>query len=483
MKIARLLLCALLVALLGISAVAGAADIYVNQGEKTLVFDQDGVRLTLTDAFTASDNCNGIEGNYMINMGCIVENNTGKTIEVQYTAIINGWNIDSYHTMNGATSMPAGTKAKSTIWFTTEDCEVTCYEDLETMILNIFVRDENHKDLFNGSTGVIHFNAQAPGETSPAEEAPAEEAPAEASPVEEAPAGEAAVEAAAESAPEEPIIIYGTFDALEKGSKGADVKKLQQALIDQGFLDGKADGDYGNGTAGAVSRFQESVGLEATGAADEATQQRLFGGIDVRAALMAEPWFFNGGSELALNVLQFGKETATLTQITFDGNGRSVNAENEFPYSLTADGISIVLFDGSELNISFAANGSQLQLGGHEYWAMSEVDEALQGYWMCRYKDNVLGKTLSFEEHIFLGDGKIRTESANEGSNLGKGKYYYFGPYEGAYKLAMGEFDTDLFKGSSLFFNIINNEPAMMRYTRVYEATDKKFPGENGYRF
>lgn len=63
---------------------------------------------------------------------------------------------------------------------------------------------------------------------------------------------------------------------LQKGSKGDDVKKLQQRLKDLNYLSGGVDGDYGNGTASAVSAFQKEAGLSETGIADEATQKALY---------------------------------------------------------------------------------------------------------------------------------------------------------------------------------------------------------------
>ena len=60
------------------------------------------------------------------------------------------------------------------------------------------------------------------------------------------------------------------------GSSGDDVVKLQQGLQVLGHLRGSADGAYGNGTAGAVSAFQASEGLEQTGIADGETQAKLF---------------------------------------------------------------------------------------------------------------------------------------------------------------------------------------------------------------
>ena len=52
---------------------------------------------------------------------------------------------------------------------------------------------------------------------------------------------------------------------LEVGSSGADVKKVQQKLIDWGYLDGTADGRYGAKTQSAVKAFQRKNGLSADG--------------------------------------------------------------------------------------------------------------------------------------------------------------------------------------------------------------------------
>ena len=135
---------------------------------------------------------------------------------MQYTGVINGWNVDSYHTMDGANSLPSGTKAKSDIWFTTEDSEVTCYEDLETMVLNFHVKPENGSESVL-TTGTIHFNAEVPAEEAPAEEAPAEEAPAEEAPAEEAPAEEAPAEKPATDAADIDALLQGKWSHPTSG--------------------------------------------------------------------------------------------------------------------------------------------------------------------------------------------------------------------------------------------------------------------------
>ena len=61
------------------------------------------------------------------------------------------------------------------------------------------------------------------------------------------------------------------FENLENGSEGDLVKEVQQILEDLGLSAGGVDGMYGAGTAGSVSAFQESAGLEATGIVDAVT--------------------------------------------------------------------------------------------------------------------------------------------------------------------------------------------------------------------
>ncbi len=71
---------------------------------------------------------------------------------------------------------------------------------------------------------------------------------------------------------------------LGRGDKGDGVEALQQRLIQFGFLNGKADGDYGKKTSAAVTRFQQhlldqgigaDMGIEATGEATPMTQYLL----------------------------------------------------------------------------------------------------------------------------------------------------------------------------------------------------------------
>jgi len=70
----------------------------------------------------------------------------------------------------------------------------------------------------------------------------------------------------------------GEYFTLEKGMMGEPVKKLQRALRDAGYFDGKVDGYYGEDTVNAVKEFQSDKGLKRDGKAGPATLRYLYEG-------------------------------------------------------------------------------------------------------------------------------------------------------------------------------------------------------------
>jgi peptidoglycan L-alanyl-D-glutamate endopeptidase CwlK len=64
-------------------------------------------------------------------------------------------------------------------------------------------------------------------------------------------------------------------EVLRFGSRGATVKRLQQALKQAGFNPGAIDGEFGSGVEQAVIAFQRSRGLLADGVAGPRTQNAL----------------------------------------------------------------------------------------------------------------------------------------------------------------------------------------------------------------
>lgn len=69
-----------------------------------------------------------------------------------------------------------------------------------------------------------------------------------------------------------------TYSTLKRGITSSDVKKLQQKLIDLGYLSTNATGYYGSATYAAVTAFQKAHNLAADGIAGSATQSMLYGG-------------------------------------------------------------------------------------------------------------------------------------------------------------------------------------------------------------
>lgn len=68
-----------------------------------------------------------------------------------------------------------------------------------------------------------------------------------------------------------------SYTTVSKGDEGNDVLKLQNRLYELGFLTGDRDGVFGSKTQTAVKLFQESAGINASGIADNETQQKLYG--------------------------------------------------------------------------------------------------------------------------------------------------------------------------------------------------------------
>jgi len=74
------------------------------------------------------------------------------------------------------------------------------------------------------------------------------------------------------------LSIWKFYPTLEKGSQGEEVKKLQSALIELGYLKGSADGIFGSQTKLAVVRFNYQNFSYFDGTASNQMQRKLYGG-------------------------------------------------------------------------------------------------------------------------------------------------------------------------------------------------------------
>ena len=76
---------------------------------------------------------------------------------------------------------------------------------------------------------------------------------------------------------------------LYNGCSGDEVKKLQQALINLGFLNDTADGKFGNKTEEAVRSFQRANKLDVDGLAGKRTQEILYAAEKVSSSSASAP--------------------------------------------------------------------------------------------------------------------------------------------------------------------------------------------------
>lgn len=86
------------------------------------------------------------------------------------------------------------------------------------------------------------------------------------------------------------LLVFSSFPpayayaptTLSNGTKGEEVKQLQQALITLNYLSGTPDGIFGNKTENAVRNFQRKNGLDVDGLAGKNTKEKIFRAADLK---------------------------------------------------------------------------------------------------------------------------------------------------------------------------------------------------------
>ncbi len=261
------------------------SDAQSDQSQGRVLLDTDLAKITLGDT---------VEGSNYIGYAVQIENKSSDTyISVNLTnTSIDGFMTDMF--LDGGRLSP-GMKSNAEMKIYTEDSDVKSLDDLKNVqgsfeintnidgTNSYAVSGDAYPFTISDASQVSMETAENPSDSDPAaaETESAEDAlDAALGQANEAMdiTGEAADTAAQAEQTEAPAKEYET---LQEGSNGDGVVALQQALIDQGFLTGAADGAYGAGTAASVKAFQESMGLQATGIADSQTQNLLFNGMDV----------------------------------------------------------------------------------------------------------------------------------------------------------------------------------------------------------
>ena len=126
------------------------------------------------------------------------------------------------------------------------------------------------------------------------------------------------------------IALSSTFDMLARGDETAGVRQLQELLIRTGFMQGRADGSFGDGTVRAVKAARRYWGLMECGIADQLLIDCLTGKIQRR--LGADNTSEAGLSALgSLCAVDLTRSWFARTVTTDKGGERAVeNADNVF---------------------------------------------------------------------------------------------------------------------------------------------------------
>jgi Putative peptidoglycan binding domain len=147
----------------------------------------------------------------------------------------------------------------------------------------------------------------------------------------------------------------GLSGNISLGSRGADVKVLQQYLKAKGLLTGKTDGVFGKKTAAALKILQEKAGLEPTGKIDPLAWQTLIANPTVQSGI---PSLNVQGS--ASGAGDAGAGATAVPEITGIQGFDPVKGSPTENTTVSA-GKSIVLYSASN---TFAASGNQVLIGG-----------------------------------------------------------------------------------------------------------------------
>ncbi len=138
---------------------------------------------------------------------------------------------------------------------------------------------------------------------------------------------------------------------LRTGDEGSAVQRVQTRLANLGYTTDAADGNFGGGTARAIRIFQYYSGMDQTGIADAATQQRLFAA-DANAPDNAMLTVGSSGDDVSK--LQKRLRVLGFASIAVDGGfGESTKAgvENLQAYMREMEEDAVAASTGSELTV------------------------------------------------------------------------------------------------------------------------------------
>lgn len=153
MRIIRILLPLLLIVLIAAAAQADTAVILQLDQRPVTVFDRDDVTLTLTGGYHLDDACLSLE--------TIIENNTNRTLRIQYQGACNGWSISRTDMLPDAGTLRKSARAKGSIRLNLRELEIYSLSEVRDLVLDYFVQDADTDDtLFSQEDAHVYFPSQ-----------------------------------------------------------------------------------------------------------------------------------------------------------------------------------------------------------------------------------------------------------------------------------------------------------------------------------
>lgn len=136
------------------------------------------------------------------------------------------------------------------------------------------------------------------------------------------------------------ILTLSSSSVLQKGSRGDEVKELQQNLTTLGYDTKGTDGIFGNDTEAAVIAFQKAYSLTADGKAGPATQSAIAKALDYHnKGILTVGSRGAKVSELQRNLTKLGYDTKGTDGI-FGSNTKSAVIAFQRDYGLSQDGMA-----------------------------------------------------------------------------------------------------------------------------------------------
>lgn len=129
----KILLLAVLASLLAVQAVCAEGELVFERGKQVVLFEQDGVKLTLNGEVQD-------DGVMSVQLSGVLENKSGHSISVFYGGTCNGWSLRRF-VLGNANDVASNSKAKTNLSLPYEDLEVKRYADLEEANFTFFISD------------------------------------------------------------------------------------------------------------------------------------------------------------------------------------------------------------------------------------------------------------------------------------------------------------------------------------------------------